>query len=217
MTWELHSPDLPFLSEITVTQVKHGFWENALLYSPLLSAGFALIGTCAAFWIGTQARRISNEQRIIAENKLQLDLFDRRNKIISVFFESIMKISYNSFKKKEEIDCIIDNLYEVQVLAAFLFKEEYLSSLSGARSEITKLASLKIKKINNKEPTPNIDQDIDDLKKSMMTHIDALGEIMKIYTPEFINTKIPTSRASPASPDKPQPAAPAADQSPPTP
>lgn len=43
MTWELHSPDLPFLNEITVIQNKHGFWENISSYAPVLSAFFALI------------------------------------------------------------------------------------------------------------------------------------------------------------------------------
>lgn len=78
MTWQLFSPDLPFLNEIKVSQSRNGLLEQMLPYAPALSALFSLVGIIITSIIAAKARAISAEQKKIAEDKLALDVFDKR-------------------------------------------------------------------------------------------------------------------------------------------
>lgn len=216
MTWELHSPDLPFLNDITIVQVKHGFFEHSLSYAPFLSTLFAIISTGVALWIAAQARKISNEQKIIAQNKLEFDLFDRRNEILSTHLNCFLKISHNEFEDEESVYKIMSELYDIQLLTAFLFKNPYRDYIGEVRKTITTMAGIKIRMINKTNSKKEVEI-FEEIKSNAPNYIKKIDTTMSAYTPDFINDKIPTATTSPASPDKPQPTAPAADQSPPTP
>lgn len=216
MTWELHSPDLPFLNEITIVQVKHGFFEHCLAYSPFFSAICALIGTGAALWIAAQARKISNEQKIIAQNKLEFDLFDRRNEILSTHYNCFVKMCNNEFESTDSINKTISEIYDIQFLTVFLFKKPYLNYIEDLRNSITEMAKIKIKILNKTNSQKDIEI-FNKIKLNAPHFIVNIESSMRAYTPDFISNKTPISTASPASPDKPQPTAPTTDQSPPTP
>lgn len=216
MTWELHSPDLPFLNEITIVQVKRGFFEHCLVYAPFFSAICALIGTGTALWIASQARKISNEQKIVAQNKLEYDLFDRRNEILSKHLNCFMKIIHTDFKDSKIIDNIMSELYDIQLITAYLFKQPYLSYIRDVGEVISKIADIKDKEILHVISEDEINYLIA-IKANSFHYIKKIEVSMDAYTPDFISNKTPISKHSPASPDTPQPAAPTADQSPPTP
>jgi hypothetical protein len=216
MTWEFHSPDLPFLNGITIVQAKRGFFEHCLAYAPFFSAICALIGTGAALWIAAQARKISNEQKIIAQNKLEFDLFDRRNEILSTHLNCFLKISHNEFETEESVDKIMSELYDIQLLAVFLFKKPYLDYIVEVRKAISSMADMKIRIINKVNSEKDL-ENFNKIKLDTATYINKINVSMRAYTPDFISNKTPISTTSPASPDTPQPAAPEADQSPPTP
>lgn len=204
MTWELHSPDLPFLNEITVIQNKHGFWENISSYAPVLSAFFALISLFVTLWIAKEARKIASDQKNIAQNKLDYDLFSKKGEIITIFFNSMVKIYHNEFHKTEDITSVMDELYGTQVFAAFFFKDSYLESLSKVRSSISSMATLKTSLIKDPKSIQLRNQ-IVMLKNDFEKNIELLNVIMTDFTPEFIRNRILISKAAPASPDKPQP------------
>jgi membrane protein implicated in regulation of membrane protease activity len=86
MTWHVFSPDLLFLNKITIFQVKTS-WEVALSYAPLATVFFALMSMLITLYIAAEARKISNEQKRIAQEKLELDLLDKRYKIIRSYID----------------------------------------------------------------------------------------------------------------------------------
>ncbi|MFT9145374.1 MAG: hypothetical protein ABF471_11865, partial [Acetobacter orientalis] len=82
MTWQLFSPDLPFLQEITIKQVHHGFWDSVQPYLPLITAiitgTVSSIGILITYNLANKARQIAEEQKKIASTKLNIDIFDKR-------------------------------------------------------------------------------------------------------------------------------------------
>lgn len=103
MTWQLFSPDLPFLNQITVSQERHGVWENLLPYAPFVSACCAAVSIFVAFRIALKAQSISTEQKKIAEDKLYLDLFLKRFDAFQVYSEFFSKFISVDYKEKQQI------------------------------------------------------------------------------------------------------------------
>ncbi|MFT8723460.1 MAG: hypothetical protein ABF759_12945, partial [Acetobacter malorum] len=79
MTWQLFSPDLPFLQAMTVRQVHHGFWDSVQPYLPLVTAiitgTVSSIGILITYNLANKARQIAEEQKKINQNKLDIDIF----------------------------------------------------------------------------------------------------------------------------------------------
>lgn len=84
MTLQLYSQDLPYLNQVEITQVRNGFFENILPYAPLFGT---IISVMAAIWIAQKAREITADQKRIAQDKLDFDIFEKRFAIINSLAE----------------------------------------------------------------------------------------------------------------------------------
>ncbi|WP_156475260.1 hypothetical protein [Acetobacter malorum] len=128
MTWQLFSPDLPFLQEMTIKQVHHGFWDNVQPYLPLAAAiitgSLSTIGIVVTCNLANKARQIAEEQKKIAGTKLNIDIFDKRFDLFnsySIYFGKFLTKNYENQGECWEDFSNINNDHEK---TAFLFNGE---------------------------------------------------------------------------------------------
>ncbi|MFT8555511.1 MAG: hypothetical protein ABF697_09410 [Zymomonas mobilis] len=130
MSWKIFSPDCPLLSSISIYQTYDSFAGSITPYAPLASAFFSAVSIFFAYLIASKARSISAEQKKIAAQKLDLDIFDKRYAGIkglislrNLFSEVINKYSYNIYKEN------IDKVNNVEL-------ENYIGDLSKEYNDL---------------------------------------------------------------------------------
>lgn len=233
MTWQLFSPDLPFLNQITVSQVKYGFWENAITYAPVISATCSLVGIVITYRIAQKAREISSEQKRIAQNKFDVDLFEKRFDVYFAIFD-LYNITFTrktyiiDFKDADFNDLNKDFYENIKIISSgeFLFENDDLKPIVEIYKNITVAFTLFIAtrnfsvhgKVLDKLYTPEEAEIFYNNFKEKWKKIykNTLRKIIFKYLPE--NALLPPNQrrsnptARPTSPDTPPPTAPEADQ-----
>lgn len=207
MTWQLFSPDLPFLQEMTITQVHHGILEHIIASAPILAVVTSICGAGVALYVAKLARNIASEQKEIAKNKLDFDLFDKRLEIFNTFFEKATILCHKKFKDEEEIITISKDLIRVSSRIPFLFNQEASEVLSKTRENLIKIVNLR--KRQTIDTSISIQNEINKITEEFTNiNLPDITKVMISYTPIFIyeNRLLPTT--SPASHPKSQPAAP---------
>lgn len=225
MTWELHSSDLPFLNDITVSQIKSSYLECFLPYAPLLSAIFSFASIFITLKIANRAREISIEQKKIATDKYDLDMFEKRLEIYqSIYFiynkivlkalsastpnDYYIKVDdkYNDYLDKIRMSQFIflesDYSYLMEIIFQMnLIKAQYISSKGG--KEICSVDKIRytpeeMKKIN-----------LEFRKKWREEYRKGIDRIINKYKPKhstiFNNINCEESLGPTELPDKPQP------------
>ncbi|WP_338331293.1 hypothetical protein [Acetobacter sp. LMG 32666] len=212
MTWQLFSSDLPFLNEITVFQVKTK-GEVALSYAPLGTASFALISMIITIYIAAKARKISSEQKRIAQDKLDLDLLDKRYNVVRSYID-FFKYLVNCPQDKDDIITQKIKFEQNYLYFDIFFPEKYKNLFVDSREILRVLAKHRVDAIGNQYYNSDHFDELENSISKTYNYLTEMRILLKEYSPNFIRYP-PTS--SPASLDKPQPTAPAVDQSPPTP
>lgn len=224
MTWQLFSPDLPFLNQITVVQEKHGFWECFLPYAPLvtavISAVISIIAICVTYYVARKAREITTEQKAIAaqakqiaQDKFDLDLFDKRYSVIAAYNCLFQEIG----KPLLEKDSIRQSLVDFQskyIYFPAMFNEEDENLLNSAMGSMMVCVNFRIKNLDKSKFSQQLRDEFDILYEKSSDLIDEVRELLVKYSSPAMK-RIPavtSSTTRPASPDTPPPTAPTADQ-----
>lgn len=174
MTWQLSSPDLPFLNHITVVQLKHGVLEHLLPLAPFISVG-------ATVWIAYQARKITLEQKRIAQKKLDLDLFIKRMEIYDVFARNISLMTSRKDISDEKLSESWVNLKESLYKSRLLLLSESYSDLIFISNKITKIYNIRKKGREGKKELEMID---------MKHNVIMLYHYLNHYIKYFYNTNL---------------------------
>ncbi|MCG4258028.1 hypothetical protein [Acetobacter senegalensis] len=182
MTWQLFSPDLPFLNQITVSQVKNGFWECISPYTTFVGT---LISVSAAVLIAREARKITAEQKRIAQEKLDLDLFDKRYKIIngynkyySTLLSKVLTINDIQAAKTEfHVDYIFFKVF---------FQDKYKEFFVSARKNLYKLSDFREGNLDRRQFTKEQRKEFASLARNTSPSIFKIRDILNIYSPLFV-------------------------------
>ncbi|MGF1276667.1 hypothetical protein [Acetobacter pasteurianus] len=216
MTWQLFSPDLPFLNQITVSQIKYGFWENAVTYAPVISAACSLFGIVITYMIARKAREISSEQKQIAQNKLDMEVFEKRFSVCLSFKKFYLKTISPNIEDYKYFPKLIEEIETETLMVNILFLEPDVEIIEKIKYDLIELFNFRIDhtNINDIFKNPEVYDNYEKLRKNAKEGLDKLHSILRYYSPEFVKTlpRNKLSTAHPASPDTPPPAAPAADQ-----
>ncbi|WP_395494518.1 hypothetical protein [Acetobacter sp. KSO5] len=208
MTWQLFSPDLPFLNQITVFQVRHGIWENIVASAPALGVAASIFSAGVALYVAKLARNIASEQKEIAKNKLDLDLFDKRLEIFNSFFNNGGEICFKKFKTEENLQEVAQDLINSFSKVPFLFNEKETGILSKARENLILIASIKRSQIKEKGETEETKEIISKSTTFTNTDLIDISNIMISCTPTFIYEGRSLPKKTPAINPIPQPTAP---------
>ncbi|GAN61582.1 hypothetical protein ACI01nite_25250 [Acetobacter cibinongensis] len=205
MTWQLFSPDLPFLNQITVSQEKHGVWEHILPYAPLItaviSAGISTAGIIVTFNLALKARLISEQQKKIAQTKLEVDVFDKRFDVFNAYQEYYNKIVANEYKEKNEITndlLIFQALYERSI---FLFSFDDFEILNNPKDILHKMTLYRLERF---------DEDFDEDPEWEAMNCDfheknaTMALLLKQYAPKIMSERAMSSTTDLASDHIPQ-------------
>lgn len=219
MTWQLFSPDLPFLNQITVSQNLPSFWDNPLPYVPAIGAAISVLGVGVTACLANLARGVAIEQKKIAKDKFDIDLFNKRIEIYQSFLKMYNFLVSRNYSEQSELEQEhIDLLYALSC-ARFLFSPNDIKKFKFYQIEIKKMYNIRKNEKN-----------IDDFKRSkskdltkfniiatdfMNKYNVELRAIIEKYLPSVLSeqfSQIDASTVFLASPDTPPPAAPEADQ-----
>lgn len=212
MTWQLFSPDLPFLQEMTIKQVHHGFWDNLQPYLPLAAAiitgTLSTIGILVTCNLAKKARDISEEQKKIAECKLQLDSFDKRFYVFDSYREFYAELISKDYDNDKQIFESFTQFHSTHLQSHFLFPKEDSDAFDNVWNDLDKLSSFrgKNKKINIDTYSKD---DYIEYRDSFFKNYEKLRGIFENYAPVFLRENLNhITTTSRASRPEPQPAAP---------
>lgn len=180
MTWQLFSPDLPFLNQITVSQHLSSFWDNPLPYVPAIGAVISALGIVVTAWLAQLARGVAKEQKKIAKDKLDIDLFNKRIEVYQSFMKMYNFLASRNFTENSEIE-----KEKIDLLSSLSFARFIYSSADIDRFEVLRMKIEKSYQIRKKEK--NIDSLKSDLKKrNIYTDLSKnLHDFKDIYAPEL--------------------------------
>lgn len=215
MTWQLFSPDLPFLNQITVSQHLSSFWDNPLPYVPAIGAAISVLGVGVTAWLANLARGVAIEQKKIAKDKFDIDLFNKRIEIYQSFLKMYNFLVSRNYSEQSELEQEHINLLYALSCARFLFSPNDIEKFKFYQEEMKKMYNIR----KNKK---NID-DFRSSKSKELTEFNIIGAnfmdkyhvelrvIIKKYLPSVLSeqfSQIDASTVSPASHPEPQPTAP---------
>lgn len=168
MSWQFLIPDLPYWHQITVTQVKDGFWEHLLPYAPLLTAfltaGVAIANITSTRFLANKARQITEQQRTIAQEKLDADIFEKRCNVFLLFAKIYNVLIKKDFTSRKELDDFMTTSYAETIPPQFIFNEADLELITKL---IKSLDNLKLFRYSNLQITPNNKKKRDEFKEEI--------------------------------------------------
>ncbi|MBA5726915.1 hypothetical protein CPA56_02755 [Bombella sp. TMW2.1889] len=147
----------------------------------------SIITAFTALYVGYEARKITREQKDIAEDKLALDLFEKRmkfhvalcNYIISleIFYDSISTYRLNlmCFKKKilDNLEKLLERnnkLTEEKITASFIYPDDQIKKIDEIFSLKNELPIMILKtnyNINQKDKIKNTIEDMNKIKNEL--------------------------------------------------
>lgn len=217
MTWQLFSPDLPFLNQITVSQHLPSFWDNPLPYIPALGAVISVIGVGITAWLAKLARGIAIEQKKIAKDKFDIDLFNKRIEIYQSFIKMYNFLVTRNYSDQSELEQEHINLLHALSCARFLFSPDDIKKFKFYQEQIRLLYKIR-------KDEKNIDHFREVESKAwikfhalgmdfMNKYNEELRDIIKKYLPDVLSEQfslIDSTTSSPEAHQAPQPTGPKA-------
>ncbi|NHO42797.1 hypothetical protein GOB83_11505 [Acetobacter fabarum] len=218
MYWVISGPsDNPLTGTIILKQGQTA-WEQIAPYLPVLTALVSVVGIGMTCLLANRAREIATQQKKIAEDKLEIDAFDKIYNVVLAydkFFTILLTpaLTKQDIKSGSQDFLVYSTYYHIffsNNLHHIFRKTSYLlSKLADFRDENLDFELYSAKKV------AIYDEKVEEINEELRK----IKHILKIFLPDILKRKSypPISTIFPASPDKPQPTAPATDQSPPTP
>ncbi|MFT9046214.1 hypothetical protein [Acetobacter orientalis] len=209
MSWQLLIPDLPYWHQITVTQVKDGFWENLLPYAPLLTAfltaGVAIANIMSTRFLANKARQITEQQRTIAQEKLDADLFEKRCGFFLKYAKMYNILISKDFASKKELDDFLHDITIQSIPPQFIFSNSDSDLIKKLLVEIRKLRRLRYTHL---QVTPDWKEEREKFRKIIQEKLlPDLKKMLEKYVPPSMTMlpKSSNSTSNPASDPEPPP------------
>lgn len=173
---------MPFLNQITISQEKHGIIENILPYAPLIGT---IVSAGVAIWIAKEARQISAEQKRIAQEKLDLDLFDKRYRIVTAYNKLLSK-SLQPILTVEKIQEYITEFQEDYIFYSIFFKKEHWIYFENSKHFLYSLMSFREDHLNRNEYTDSESRHFESLLNLPSNNIPQIRKTLSEYTPSCL-------------------------------
>ncbi|MFT9063279.1 MAG: hypothetical protein ABF430_05690 [Acetobacter persici] len=120
----------PLVGSILLKQ-DMSFWDQAQPYLPILTAIVSFVGICITYSIALKARKIADEQKIIAQEKLDTDIFDKRFNVFQNLIDAYNTLNHAySSELTSELDKNTRDCFKEILPASFLFSNEDVEILS---------------------------------------------------------------------------------------
>jgi hypothetical protein len=167
------------------------FRFSELLYSifkPIVSLLLPLAPICATLFVAQKARYIADQSKLIAKDKLDLDVFSKRYEVYLGYKEMLSKlITYNSLDRKT-IDEKYSQYTEKTSTKYFLYKEEELNVFIDASRLIERLIHYRLSnpKISVILASMNLSNEYNDLKYDYHNIMREMTAIIKNRTPSIL-------------------------------
>lgn len=213
---------LPNLDKITVPDLIVVAPPSGILswIAPCVSFICAIAGTYAAWRIGSKAREITNQQKDIAaqskkiaQDKLELDIFDKRYAVINAYEKLYAKCQV-PILTISDIQNYVTEFQEKHTYFSILFSKDDYKMFIESRRNLYELMRFRNANKNQDIYSKNLKEKYASLNELCRGDILNLRNILLKYSPDLLK-RVPTSGSPttrPASPDTPPPTAPEADQ-----
>lgn len=206
---------LPNLDKITVPDLIVVTPPSATFnwVTPAVSLICAVAGAYAAWRIGSKAREITAQQRDIAaqakqiaQDKLDLDLFEKRYNIIFAYNNIFQKSRQKELTKNEIVDSIIEFQGKFMYFPA-IFNKDDLKTLTCAQDYIVKIFKVRLKYLIKDGSSSENENELSKLYEELKPYLAGVRNLLIKYSTDSMK-RIPITYLSttrPASSDKPQP------------
>lgn len=113
-------------------------WDQLQPYLPVLTAIVSLGGIAITYSIAKKAREIAEEQKIIAQDKLDIDIFDKRFKVFQSLTDLYNTLNYaKSSQLTPDLDKKIRECFKDILPAKFLFQQEDAKIIHTIESNVS--------------------------------------------------------------------------------
>ncbi|MFT8471180.1 hypothetical protein [Acetobacter persici] len=189
MTWQLFSPDLPFLQEMTIKQVHYGFWESIQPYLPLAAAVIAgtlsTIGIFVTCNLAKKARDISEEQKKIAECKLQLDSFDKRFYVFNSYKEFYTELISKNYDNEAKLLESYTKFHSIHQQSSFLFPTNISVALEDLWDTLHGITDFRVDKDKMTIEVLSL-PDFKNFQNDFLRKYKTIREAFEHYVPSFL-------------------------------
>lgn len=213
MYWVISGPDNNPLTGEVLFQQDTGLWSQA---APVISFLCSVFSIGVALYVAHRARQLTQQQRDIAEqgrqiaqDKLDLDVFDKRYKVISCYNKLFAKSAMPIIERKLSQE-IITEFQEGYIFYKALFHIDDYVFFENAKSSLYQLMTFREEHNNRDHFFDKDEEQFEELYDECSIHIKILRDLIIQYSPSSL-TQLPhraITTTSPASHPAPQPTAP---------
>ena len=189
MYWIISGPDNNPLTGEVLFQQDTGFWAQAV---PVLSFVCSIFSIGVALYVANRARKLTEQQRDIAEQgrqiakeKFDIDVFDKRYKVISSYNKLFAKSAMPIIEEKQSQD-LVTEFQENYIFYKALFNENDYFLFENAKSSLYDLMGFREKNRNRDHFSEEDRENYKILHNECFSHIECLRELIINYSPSSL-------------------------------
>lgn len=187
MYWIISGPDNNPLTGEVLFQQDTGFWAQA---APALSFSCSVCSILVAAYVAYRARQLTQQQRDIALDKLNLDAFDKRFSIFvsyQDFYDELVSKDYETAEKLTESFVLFNSSHRKKT---FLFDRNDFYAFNGTWDALEEIYKFRIRNLTTTVEMYEDESLFSKLCDGFNIQYEKLVNSFILYTPNFMRNRL---------------------------